>query len=444
MNFYGLPEFVAYTILVGIAVGLIRQDHSIHLRYWLVGWIIVLLHAALFMLVIPGYVADVVGRGLLAAAGLAFMLAAYYQQIPVNTRSLLWQVGLVGLPNLTFALVSTAYVDINPDGQDFNPFALMILLAWVCAIWQSLDKVETKSQSRILVALSCFVYGVQAWCLYTYGVLMASQWLMCWTYLAVAFFFIRQTRTRTMGVMFAALSFILWGLVFPVYSLLSILAPSVLAHIQSLVWNLPKYLTAASMILVVLEEKVNRATQMATHDALTGLPNRRLYEDRFNRALDRARRGKSRFAILIIDLNRFKRVNDTLGHHVGDQLLQIASKRFLGELRTVDTIARTGGDEFTVVLEDVGSIENVELVIKNIKSAIEVPITLENTVIDVDASIGAALYPDDGLMQTDLHAVADNRMYADKERGRNQEVLRNKQRDQKLDVPTGGRPPVAT
>lgn len=418
MNFYGLPEFISYTILVGIAVVLIRQDRSTHLRYWLAGWIIVLLHAAIYMLIIPGYIQNVVGRGMLAAAGLAFMLAAYYQQLPVDTSRLLRQLGMVGLPNMIFALASTSYVEHHPAGSDVDPFALMIVLGLACVIWQALDKAETKIQSRVLIVLGCVAYGIQALCLYTYGVLMASQWLMCWTYLAVAFFFLRQTRIITMGVVFTVLSFVLWGLVFPIYSLLPIYAPAVADHIQPLVWNLPKFLTASSMILVLLEEKIIRATKMATHDELTGLPNRRLYEDRFNIALDRAKRGNSRFAVLIIDLNRFKQVNDTLGHHVGDLLLKTVSERFLVVLRKVDTVARTGGDEFTMILEGVDSLVGTERVINNIRQAMEIPIMLAGTVIDVGASMGAAIYPDEGTTQIELQAVADSRMYADKERSR--------------------------
>jgi diguanylate cyclase (GGDEF)-like protein len=278
--------------------------------------------------------------------------------------------------------------------------------------------VETKQQSSILIALACLVYGIQSWFLYAYGVLLASQWLMCWTYLAVGFFFLRQTRARTMGAIFTALSFVLWGLVFPVYSLLQIYAPVASSHVESLVWNLPKFLTAASMILMLLEEKVARATHLATHDDLTGLPNRRLYEDRFNFALSRARRNNSRFGVLIVDLNRFKKINDTLGHHVGDQLLKMVGARFRGALRQTDTVARTGGDEFTVVLEELGSLAEAEEIADIIRRALEGPTILAGSKIDVGASIGAAIYPDDGTTQMELHAVADARMYSDKEQKR--------------------------
>ncbi len=418
MNFYGFPEFISYSILVGIAVVLIRQNQAAHLKYWLTGWILILLHAGIYMLLIPGFVEDVLGRGLLALAGLAFMMAAYYQQLMTDTSRFIGQLARVGLPNVIFAVASTAYIERHPDGHAFGEFALLIALGAFCAIWQALDKTETKRQSSILIALACLVYGIEAGFLYAYGVLLASQWLMCWTYLAVAFFFVRQTSVLSIGVIFTALGFVLWGLVFPVYSLIQIYAPIASSHIESLVWNLPKFLTAASMILVLLEEKVARAIQLATHDQLTGLPNRRLYEDRFNSALSRADRNRSRFAVLVIDLNRFKQVNDTLGHHVGDQLLTTVSARFSSAMRKADTVARTGGDEFTVLLEGVGTLAEADRCVDLIKRTLEEPVGVSGTDLDVGASIGAAVYPDDGKSQTELHAVADARMYAEKERAR--------------------------
>jgi diguanylate cyclase (GGDEF)-like protein len=418
LDFYGLPEFISYSILVGIAVVLIRQDQSVHLKYWLAGWIIILVHAGIYMLLLPGFFVDVMGRGLLALAGLAFMMAAYYQKSVVDTSRILRQLGRVGLPNVIFAVAGTAYTERYSGNHTYGLFTGLIGVGVLCAVWQALE--ETKRQSLVLIALACLAYGVQAWFLHAYGVLLATQWLMCWTYLAIAFFFLRQTPALTMGVVFTALSFVLWGLVFPAYSLLQIYAPIAFNHIESMVWNLPKFLTAASMILVLLEEKVARATRLATHDELTGLPNRRLYEDHITSALNRADRNNSRFVVLIIDLNRFKQVNDTLGHHAGDELLKIASARLRGALRQTDTAARTGGDEFSVLLEGVHSLDETNRKISIIRRALEAPVMLAATEICVGASIGAAIYPDDGTTQTGLTAVADARMYADKELGRKQ------------------------
>jgi len=219
-----------------------------------------------------------------------------------------------------------------------------------------------------------------------------------------------------MGVVFIALSFILWGLVFPVYSLLMIYAPAISAHIESEVWNLPKFLAAASMILVLLEERVVSATHLATHDELTGLPNRRLYGDCFDRALAQAARDGSGFGFLVIDLNHFKLVNDTLGHQAGDDVLKAVSDRFRSVLRGSDTLARTGGDEFTVILNGIRSLEGANAIGDALRKSLEVPIMLRGGPYQASASVGASIYPDDGLTQMHLHAVADERMYVCKEK----------------------------
>ena len=121
--------------------------------------------------------------------------------------------------------------------------------------------------------------------------------------------------------------------------------------VESEVWNLPKYVVALGMILLLLEEQIEHNKHLALHDVLTGLPNRRLFQDRLANTLERARRTGTQAALLVLDLDRFKQVNDTLGHHVGDLLLQNVAKVFSGRIRRSDTVARTGGDEFSVILE---------------------------------------------------------------------------------------------
>jgi diguanylate cyclase (GGDEF)-like protein len=228
----------------------------------------------------------------------------------------------------------------------------------------------------------------------------------------------------TLGLVFTALSFVLWGLVFPVYSLLLIYAPEISNHIESEVWNLPKFLAAASMILALLEERIVSATHLATHDELTGLANRRLYIDRVEQAVANAVRNRAKFGFIIIDLDKFKLVNDTLGHLAGDELLKAVSDRFRSVLRRVDTLARTGGDEFTVVVEGVRSVEEVELVGEALQKSLESAIVLSVGPYRASASVGSALYPNDGTTLTLLQAVADERMYDCKERRRGRTIKR--------------------
>jgi diguanylate cyclase (GGDEF)-like protein len=418
MNLYGLPEFLAYSMLLGIAYVLIRQGNEERLRYWLIGWVLIFLHAAMFMLFSESTPLDIIARSTLTLAGQAFILAAFHQE-PTAVKSTQLNVRMLvsGTLNLIFAVTSRFVADIGASDQHLGVFYLLIAVGAASTIWLAeVARPESEARFRVSVALTVFVYAVQAWLLSVFGLTMAGQWLMCWTYLAVAYFFVGPRAKLTLGVAFTALSFVLWGLVFPAYSLLMIYAPEILGRIESETWNLPKFLAAASMILVLLEERVLSATHLASHDELTGLPNRRLYADRLEQAMARAARDRSGFGFLVIDLNKFKLVNDTLGHQAGDELLKVVSGRFRAVLRSVDTLARTGGDEFTVILDGVQNLSEASIVGEILQKSLAEPIVLRGGLYYAGASVGSAVYPDDGLTQTRLQSVADERMYASKER----------------------------
>jgi diguanylate cyclase (GGDEF)-like protein/PAS domain S-box-containing protein len=159
--------------------------------------------------------------------------------------------------------------------------------------------------------------------------------------------------------------------------------------------------------------------KLANYDSLTGLPNRALLMDRIAHALTIAKRKKLKLAVFFIDLDRFKQINDTLGHDVGDQLLVSAAKVINYNIRANDTVARLGGDEFVVMLEDVEHVEAISRVAINILTAISQPLKLESHEISVSSSIGIATYPNDGLEAEDLLKHADIAMYHAKNSGRN-------------------------
>ncbi|WP_290704837.1 bifunctional diguanylate cyclase/phosphodiesterase [Amphritea sp.] len=164
------------------------------------------------------------------------------------------------------------------------------------------------------------------------------------------------------------------------------------------------------------EEKIE---YQANYDALTGLANRHLLADRFSRAIDRADRKNSRVALLFIDLDRFKQVNDSLGHTFGDKLLQEVSSRLYSHVRKSDTTARLGGDEFAVIFPDVPDIHHVEDSIRNILNNLSKLYKIEGNEVYLSASIGVTVYPDDGITIDDLLRNADSAMYKAKENGRN-------------------------
>ncbi len=158
---------------------------------------------------------------------------------------------------------------------------------------------------------------------------------------------------------------------------------------------------------------------MAHHDALTGLPNRALFRDRLTHAMAQADRYHQKLAVMFLDLDRFKAINDTLGHNVGDQLLKIAAERLRSCVRDCDTVARLGGDEFTVVIEDIIEDHDASAVAQKILDTLSQPFNLYGHEVFISVSVGVTLYPSDDENADNLLRNADSAMYRAKENGRN-------------------------
>ncbi|MCP5157931.1 MAG: EAL domain-containing protein [Gammaproteobacteria bacterium] len=158
---------------------------------------------------------------------------------------------------------------------------------------------------------------------------------------------------------------------------------------------------------------------LAHHDPLTGLPNRTFFKDRLAHAIRRAARQNTRLAVFFIDLDRFKEVNDTLGHPFGDQLLRTVAEELQKAVRACDTLARLGGDEFTLLIEDLDNGSDTAIIARKLLSIFEHPFALAEHELFISASIGSSFYPDDGRDLDDLIKNADAAMYQAKARGRN-------------------------
>jgi diguanylate cyclase (GGDEF)-like protein/PAS domain S-box-containing protein len=179
---------------------------------------------------------------------------------------------------------------------------------------------------------------------------------------------------------------------------------------------------ATANALLQAEIKERRAAEeqirhLANHDALTGLPNRRLLEDRIGQALLAAKRNGGQVAVQFIDLDRFKAINDSLGHRIGDLLLQDVAQRIRGLLREVDTVSRIGGDEFVLVLPGIQSEEAAAEIAKRILKSLEQPYLIEGHILSVTPSIGISLYPVHGTDVETLINRADSAMYHAKQIG---------------------------
>jgi diguanylate cyclase (GGDEF)-like protein/PAS domain S-box-containing protein len=181
----------------------------------------------------------------------------------------------------------------------------------------------------------------------------------------------------------------------------------------------PAFFVASFTDVSERKEAEERIRELAHHDVLTGLPNRLLLLDRLEHAMANAQRGQHHVAVLFIDLDRFKNINDSLGHAVGDQLLKEVASRLRCCVRDVDTVARLGGDEFVVVLENLEEVVDAVSVANKIRSAFSRPISVDTQALHVSTSIGIAIYPEDGTNAETLMQNADTAMYQAKAQASN-------------------------
>jgi len=171
--------------------------------------------------------------------------------------------------------------------------------------------------------------------------------------------------------------------------------------------------------IAALQAKEAALDHLASHDSLTGLPNRRVFMDRLELALARARRGGEPIALLFVDLDRFKEVNDHAGHAAGDALLRTVAQRMRGAVREADTVARMGGDEFLVLLDGAADSIAAGQVAQKLLDGLAQPVPYGGESLTIEASIGVSLCPRDGTTAGEIIAAADRAMYRAKAEGRN-------------------------
>lgn len=189
-----------------------------------------------------------------------------------------------------------------------------------------------------------------------------------------------------------------------------------IAALSALFWHLNR-------LLKLKRRAEAQITHLAYHDALTGLPNRRLLLDRLQQNTSAAQRQSGRFALLFMDLDGFKRVNDTLGHDSGDELLQQVAQRLKELLRQSDTVARLGGDEFVIGLTTTETLQDAIEVTDKVVTAIRQPFSLSKGTAHIGASVGISLYPDHSADAESLIMCADKALYRAKQQGKNRYVV---------------------
>lgn len=191
------------------------------------------------------------------------------------------------------------------------------------------------------------------------------------------------------------------------------------AALQRVVVTIGNDITDHKMAESALLDQKSRINYMSFHDPLTGLANRSLFYDRMHKSVSRAKRSKSSIAILLIDFDRFKNINDSLGHDAGDAFLKLVAQRLQDDLRDTDTVARLGGDEFVVVLENIVQSEVVENIAQKLLYLLAEPVNIQGYEIAATASIGISVFPNDGDSIDQLLKHADAAMYRAKAAGKN-------------------------
>lgn len=409
MDWSKLPDLIAVGLLAGAFASVSRRSYSPVSAHWMTGWGLIVVHfLAMMFSPIAGFwgtAASTIAVLALVWAGLLFTRAAVPYKDEISSRLLL---GLL-------LVVYTVYVTALETGAPpvVLNIAAILLGASPLAVALGFSRRFTHPLRWFLVS-TIFMLGIVLLLVQNRpgGEEFSLNAVLFVVFLGCSVHFLHMYRRATAGAFISIAAFFIWASVFVIAPLQMAFFPNAL--VQSEVWNLPKYVVAVGMILLLLEDQVSHNKHLALHDDLTGLPNRRLFQDRLASAVERARRGNTRTALLMVDLDHFKQVNDTLGHHAGDLLLQNVARLFSTRVRRSDTVARTGGDEFAVILEPPISREEATHVGENLLKLLHEPMKVKDRAIRVGGSLGVAVYPDDALDMESLCITADLRMYDDK------------------------------
>jgi len=406
MNYAFLPDLSALAILI-VILALVRHSHNEErANAWLLGLVITLVEAAAHSFYpregTPNSALHVIVLDCYLLAGLVFVWAAGGQRLKRGTRLL--YLALNGVPLL---LLTTTYgLNLRTPRVYLPALALGLVVGVASAV--------VLRRSWRYALLNLMGWATVAALIANGNFRQAVYWSLACVYAIAAVNFYRKLERRSTGKVAIVTGFSIWALCFLLHSWIVNYAAFV--DIASHVWNMQKSLISIGMILVMLEEQVSNNEWLALHDELTGLPNRRLFASKLNLAIEHCDRRRTSLALVVLDLDGFKQINDSLGHVAGDQVLREVASLLRKSVRSTDTVARLGGDEFTIVATDMATENTVERFVESIRIAIERPILVQGHAMSLTASLGSAMYPNDGKDSTKLMRVADQRMYFLKKR----------------------------
>jgi len=411
MDWTQIPDIVGMALLATAFASVLYRSGRTGPALWLGGWLLIIVHfVGLLFCALPGIggvVAQIVAWGSLVWAGLFFMSDSIPYRKDKNSR--LMSCGLLCI----FAIYIIVLFSPTHTPAQLNIAALLLTLVPVTVaalVWKQFRHPLRIYIVLMYIALTVFLLAIQN--RPGDGNTLALDAILFTTYFNCGVLFLYSHRRAYAGPWIAIVGFFAWASVFVIGPLMQSRFSSV--RLDNEVWNLPKYVVAVGMMLVLLENQIEHNRFLALHDDLTELPNRRLFHDRLSGAIERALRTQQNMALLLIDLNHFKEVNDTLGHHVGDQVLKAVSALFQARVRRSDTIARTGGDEFTLILESPITRSAAEEVVSSLQALVSHPLKVGKYRVHIGFSIGVAMYPEDGDNLVDLCICADKCMYVAK------------------------------
>jgi len=407
LRYSSIPHLVAFAALVFVFWSMLRHHARRQVNSWLIAWTFVLLHFAAQLLNFGqgfwGTVLATISLLALDMAGIAFVHAA--------SRIDLARAAPIGL--LVWAAALLAYGGLVVWGVEARlPYYIDVSI-----LTTSVSVMHFKVRAERTVADNIFSFSYGLLLALLLGVLVhldlagyGIDTILSWLYLLAGVRYWQRYSHKTVGVLTGVFGFLAASLIFPIAL---VVRATYVPHlkIDIAIRSLPKFIIAIGILLTFLEEEIGRTEHLALHDALTGLPNRRLLEDRMINMLERAERNHSRAAILMLDLDGFKQINDTYGHAVGDEFLRAVALRLGKVVRRADTLARSGGDEFTVLVSDILQPNGAEILAQKLLKELERPIAVRQFQLRVSGSIGMAVYPDDGETAESLCARADADMY---------------------------------
>ncbi len=409
MDPLALPDIAGMLLLMGVLEWLRRKHRASNVDLWMLGLLFILLETLAVSVLRGGpnfaRTAHTVALDAYVLAAIAFGWAAR-DDVAADVP---WM-PLVLPPALPLLAVTTMYGVEVTDSRVYLWFCAATLLFG--GIYLTAFAREEWRRRVTMTLLHAAMWGPMIWMAHSGALRLLTYWGLAFLFALLGVSFRQQVRKHRMGGMLLVCGFLVWAICFLAHPFVR---ERLLANLLvEQVWTMQKFFVIIGMLLVLLEDQTQRLENDAMHDQLTGLPNRRLFNDRLVQALERARRTGKSAAVFVVDLNNFKHINDNHGHRTGDLVLTRAAAELRAKIRGSDTLARCGGDEFSIIVNDLGRPEDCERIAEMLRTAVAAVEVPDPHRFPLSGSIGYAVFPEDVGDVEALCEMADIRMYKDK------------------------------